>query len=365
MTAEWIFDDAPRDKVLQQAGFAPEMQAYLHDAARRIGYARDLRSAFLEEEPHYRAGTLQVSPHAEDWGWCALLVVAGFPGMFDEHKRRGVGLKITRATTADLPRWIHDHHTKRTHRPDLPLSWFRKHLKYGLLELGGLQFLPRTFDGTVHVYSRADPGSAPVALASNGVICTADGWPGVGADGFVTTLDPSSTEVTGHPVDPETGQYMPLSIHLDLSQWSLRLSPGDPVLDVHIPSAASLTPEQSKIAFDAAAEVFGRCFPEVAWRAFTCTSWLLDRELHHCLPPLSKILRFGRCFHPFPPKETNCHQFMERVFANTANWRSFSARTSLQKAAQAHFLIGGTFRTTSGYRLREHVLPAIPTGQIG
>jgi hypothetical protein len=75
--------------------------------------------------------------------------------------------------------------------------------------------------------------------------------------------------------------------------------------------------------------------------------------LRHCLAPGSGILDFGGCFHPFPPATTNFHELIERVFANTEDWRTFPARTSLQSAAKSHLLKGGAFRTTSGYRLRE------------
>lgn len=351
--AEWIFDDFQRDEVLLEAAFAQEIRAYLHDAAHRIGCISELRFALLEEELRYRSGVLQRSVHADDWGWCALLVVAELPDMFAEHARRGIRPEISRATAADLPRWISDHLTHQTSRPGLPLSWFRNHLKYGLLELGRLQFLPCSFSGAVRVYARGDATAEPVAMSVTGMACTPRGWAGDDVDGFTTAFSESSTQVTGNIADPASGGFLCQPFTLELTDWQLSLAPGDAVLDVHVPSGAPLSRDECEKSFAAAAEVFGKSHPDHAWRAFTCTSWLLDRELSHCLPPTAGILHFGDCFRPFPPKTTNFDELRERVFANAVDLQTHPARTSLQKAIQARQLNGGTFRTTSGYRLRE------------
>lgn len=354
MSGEWIFETGQRRTFLDESGFPAESRAFLHEAAGRIGGDPDLKRSFLEEVPLYLSGNLKGSARAEDWGWGALLVLAGFPEMQAAHAKKGIDHKISQATASDLARWISDHLAGRTFRPGLPLSWFRNHLHHGLLEIGRLQFLPRPFEGQVRVYARSDATS--IALAGSGIACTPSGWPDPEGAGFVTVFEESPSSVIGHPADPISGRYLDTPLRLELPDWTVRLAPGDPVLDVHVPSGEPLHPEACQRSFAAAAEVFGRCLPETPWRAFTCTSWLLDRELRHCLPPGSGILGFGECFHPFPPKTTNSQEFVERVFANTADWRTFPARTSLQIAAQAHLLAGGTFRTTSGYVLREQTL---------
>jgi hypothetical protein len=121
---------------------------------------------------------------------------------------------------------------------------------------------------------------------------------------------------------------------------------------VHIPSGQPLTLSDCADSFQRAGNIYRRHFPELDWRAFCCTSWLLDRELWQCLPPHSNIQGFGNLFFPLATPGNNSDQLMERVLEGTPDWRTLTPKTSLQKAVLKHLHEGHRFRTTSGFILR-------------
>lgn len=349
----WILNADERAKAWEAAGFDAKVCDGCETAMQAIAASPDARAQFLDETRRYLSGEIPASSRSSDVYWCALMVAAGFPKMFSQHARRQVPLEVTRATARDLSRWIEDLETQRIHRPGFPLSWFHNHLRNGLLEIGRLQFVAGVFPGPVRIYSSIASPEKSIALAPDGIACGPDGWPTASNPVFVTSFRETSSDISGHQADPVSGRYPSRAVTLGVAEWCERLRRGDTILDVHVPSGAPLTPDECGASFERAKDLFEKCFPEKDWKAFVCTSWLLDRDLPSCLPPASGIVAFGARFLPFPPRETNFDQLRERVFAGASDIRHFPARTSLQKAAKAHLLKGGSFRTTCGYILRE------------
>ena len=75
-----------------------------------------------------------------------------------------------------------------------------------------------------------------------------------------------------------------------------RLPQGTPVLNLHIPKGADLSPAAVEQALDQAMEFFPQVFPEHRARAFLYYSWLLYPGLRELLPAGSNILQFAARF---------------------------------------------------------------------
>lgn len=74
------------------------------------------------------------------------------------------------------------------------------------------------------------------------------------------------------------------------------LKVGDPVIEIHIPSAGPLDPEACKASVEMAKDFFAKYFPEFKYEYFTCHSWLLDETLAEILNENSNILKFQQLF---------------------------------------------------------------------
>lgn len=74
------------------------------------------------------------------------------------------------------------------------------------------------------------------------------------------------------------------------------LKQGDMVLSVHVPGKEKMSDELVESAFQQALPFFKRYFPEMKFKAYICSSWLLDPDLSRFLNKESNILRFQRRF---------------------------------------------------------------------
>jgi len=220
------------------------------------------------------------------------------------------------------------------------------------LEIGRLQFIALPFGSPYRVFHAKSSIQKPMVFPEAGLECSRDGWLEKSGDGFTTSYVLTPEEMHGHPVDPASGQISQATASLPASDYDLRLSKDSIALHVHIPSGQPLTLSDCADSFRHAENIYRRHFPELDWRAFCCTSWLLDRELWQCLPPHSNIQSFGNLFFPLATPGNNSDQLMERVLEGTTDWRTLSPKTSLQKAVLKHLHEGHRFRTTSGFILR-------------
>lgn len=352
MTADWIFDRMDRATFLSDLGFSVDFQKIIEPMATQIAADPQAKADFLKTASRYvDYGEMPLNPPADPI-WSALLALSGHSQMRDAHQRRKIPRSVTQATALDLQRWVKDTLSGGGGIATIPLPWVIKPIRQNLLEIGRLQYLSAPFGYPYQVFVQRSAPNRVVALADPGMQCSKAGWPCEKDAYFETALRHEEDVIYGNPLDPVSGRILYSEMALRLNEWDLVLKNGDLVLDVHIPSGVPLTKENCRASFSEAEQVFLQCFSELNWRAFVCTSWLLDRELANCLPGTSGILAFGHFFYPLATRRPNFRQLTERVLNNTSDWRTFQPRTSLQKSVIAHLADGGTFRTTSGFRLR-------------
>ncbi len=89
-------------------------------------------------------------------------------------------------------------------------------------------------------------------------------------------------------------QFCRKSLSCDIPEYGLKK--GDPVLDVHIPAAGPMTPEECERSFALCKEFFPEFYPDFDYKCFTCHSWLLDDTIADLVGYESNIMSFGRRF---------------------------------------------------------------------
>ena len=130
---------------------------------------------------------------------------------------------------------------------------------------------------------------------------------------------------------------------------ALGLKKDDPIVEVHIPSGADLSPEAVRASMAAAVTFFATYFPEYKFAHFTCHSWLLDAALDSLLPPTSNILKFRDMFTPISADESNAAlRYVFKWNTNRRNLRSAVCASSLAERMKKHVLSGGVLHETLG-----------------
>ena len=107
--------------------------------------------------------------------------------------------------------------------------------------------------------------------------------------------------------DEKLGHLLPDAITFDLTRYEIALQAGDDILSVHIPENGPMTPELVDEAFAIAEEFFPAHYPEKTFRAYICSSWLLNTDFQKLLNPESNILRYQERF---------------RIVTTSTNWYS-------------------------------------------
>ncbi len=124
---------------------------------------------------------------------------------------------------------------------------------------------------------------------------------------------------------------------------------GDSVLGVHIPATGTMDYTRCCRSFSRSLPFFKRHFPEFESRAFTCSSWLLDRQLKDHLPADTNIIRFLNEWNLIPEPEADSRQTIERVFGDVgSDFDTWPQSTSLQQIIVGHMNDGGLWRMGAG-----------------
>ncbi|MFM9698459.1 acyltransferase domain-containing protein [Streptomyces europaeiscabiei] len=137
-----------------------------------------------------------------------------------------------------------------------------------------------------------------------------------------------------------------------LAAAGLRLRPGEPCLDLHIPDyAGPLTPEACDRSLASAHDFFARHFPQERYTAGCCHSWLLDPQLKRYLPTDANIVRFQERFRVAcgnsEPEDDLPIRF---VFGDPdLPVETLPRRTSLERAVADHLRAGGHWYSGHGW----------------
>ena len=145
----------------------------------------------------------------------------------------------------------------------------------------------------------------------------------------------------------EPGEYVTLQNPVCL------LKHKDRALNVHVPGEGKLTEESVQASLDYAVEFFKKYFPQIAYKAFVCSSWLLNPGLKQFLGETSNILKFQNRFH-IPFKRFNDFSLFSNIFqVSTCPLEELVPTNRFQKEVLDFVKAGGKLYSGQGYILIE------------
>ncbi|MFE9610561.1 acyltransferase domain-containing protein [Streptomyces sp. NPDC006012] len=248
-----------------------------------------VRDIGLPGRPVRPAERLAEAPAHAGAYFLAYVFLGAVPHVRAYHRDRGIPADVSRHTLADLGRAMAVYRRQHGHGGVQASDWLVRHFRGTLYQLGRLQF-ERTALG-----------------------------------------DQAACWITesGHPV-----------------------SPGDPVLALHVPDfSGPLTPAACDRSLARAREFFARYFAEERHRIAVCHSWLLDPQLRRYLPADSNIVRFQQRFRPThedtEPSDADPVRF---VFGDPdLPVDDLPRRTSVERAVVDHLRAGGHWYLGHGW----------------
>lgn len=271
-----------------------------------------------------------------------LIALLEIPGAARAHEARGIPASVSKATWSDLAVWCH-HLYKRDGQPGLSFDafvWMQKALRGRLLRVGALQFELGTFTGPLTAYQHREtreielvamPGS--VFQGDGRVLAIAPGPDTWTARGFILP-----TLAWGHRIDGVTGTAQSAMLSLPSECWEPVLSPGDPMMVMHIPASARLSfGEFTRNAADAIV-LLGKLEPDARPMGVYGEGWLLDPQISPFLarPSALEKIRSVGFLYPARISESNT---IQRLFGSSATRASVLASpleglNSLQNAVR-------------------------------
>ena len=375
------WDAAEEDRVPEVLG-----TDFVESRTHVIGMAHDLRAAMLDALPGLAADEMirrlagrlarrmqAVQPDfrklaAEVTAWPRLrretvgvegvellpayLWLAGVPWLSRFYRDHGIPDTVFRDTLYDIDIWARHFRERNGGRWGLVQNtWLANHFSGNLFRIGRLQFQFGTNCYPYHAWRRGARGPV-VLLADSGLHFSADGLAAgrKPADNLpiASRYEETDTRVSGLAVHP-AGHVLPEPITLDRKEWHKVLGADNRVLHVHIPADGPMDFDACGESFRGALEFFGRHFPEYAWLAWTCGSWLMDPQFDGRLRESSNILRFLREFYLFPLPDATGDSHFERVFGTKeVDPKSAPRDTSLRRVLLEFVEAGGTWRAGGG-----------------
>ncbi|HJN18764.1 MAG TPA: acyltransferase domain-containing protein, partial [Armatimonadota bacterium] len=221
-----------------------------------------------------------------------LIGLEAVPRMLATHEPLGIPRQVSRDTFSHYPestRIYRDQHDGHWGVSPRTLYWLRNHVRGILYRLGRHEYMLKPFHGGLKAYRHRETRNV-IALAADGYRYAPDGFVARpdGADTWVAGLTESEGSVTGYPISP-SGQAAHREVTLSLDEWELALSPGDYILEMHIPAGGNMTPEACHESMRRALEFFPHYFPKQRFVGFACGSWILNPEITQWYRPDSNM----------------------------------------------------------------------------
>ena len=167
---------------------------------------------------------------------------------------------------------------------------------------------------------------------------------------FEATLTETEEAYIGYPYAPD-GHIKTHTVTLLNSEWKQILINGAPIVALHIPGGGGLTPELVDETLAEAKKVLDTYFPDVPYKAFGCSSWLMDPQLATLLGEEANISKFCRRFTPMAQKSQG-NGVMNFVFFDPERRipvEKLPDSTRLQRALKQHYLDGKVIYEMFGY----------------
>ncbi len=116
-------------------------------------------------------------------------------------------------------------------------------------------------------------------------------------------------------------------------QQKERLSPGSPVVNIHIQRYADLNPIEVEKSLNIALDFFQKYYPEHKFKAFICYSWLLYSGNQKLLNKESDIIKFAKKFEIISEVQDDTQAIQNIYGKRFREKKDYPVNTSLQRNA--------------------------------
>lgn len=292
----------------------------------------------------------------------------GFPRLAAIYRRHGYPRQVLADTLSDFDLRAKNYRDQQGGRAGIDdYRWLTRHMTATVFRLGRLQFVfSKPFVYGTRVYRNLRSGSL-TAVAEAGLAVDRQGF--AAAEGeFVTELE-ESTElaesveaadgtVTANLVGPD-GSILDQKVSLPAGEYVCVIRDGEPVIDIHIPAEGSrMSPQDAALSLRMAWAFAQRYFPEIRFRGFVCSSWLLSTEVEEILPEDANLVRFSRLFTRCAGQKRQHELIYSWIFGMGRNKRDFRLHepsTTLQKGARRLLEEGRWFTSRNGFIPSERI----------
>ena len=300
----------------------------------------------------------------DEAGCFNFLVALGFPPEYLAVQRAlGIPDDVISESCLQVGCYAFNFHRATGHAGIYPgqLSWLHVYFPPGrYYRLGRLEYQASTFRFPFRVFRHKADG-ATTAFALPGQWYAADGEACfTGGDRPPDAWEPRFVEdegcAKGNPV-LANGSVSRETVSVSASEWECVLSPGDNVLNVHIPSGSGMSPESVRESIGRAFPFFDEHFPDKPAKALLCTSWIFSNQLSECLPASSNILAFQRLTHLLPISSSPSAGlwFLFLVNPPYTDLAALPRDTSMRRAVADWLAKGNVFHLGGMYMLRSEV----------
>ena len=354
--------DAYYDETAEKYGVFAENLALYKEAAAAVAQNRPLSILFalyaraLEDREYAYTDTLACKLPKSPKGTHdlaldmleALLIFTEIPYCYEVLKARGFSEEYIRFTLSKIEFGVADYEN-RYGAPGYELLYWNQLIIDGkLFRVGRLELELR--DNCPAGVSVFENGKGERVMLADGVKLHKSGY-ALGTifyedetDAWEAVIEETEDTFTGHPFDGK-GFVLRDTRTLKKSEWRRILSPKDKVISIHIPADGKLDHAAVRATYAEMKKFLATYFPDFAYRAFYCGSWLLDTTLEELLGSNSNIVLFGKDFARTVALDTGygVFRFAFRVAGKPGTDYPFSdlpEHTRLLKAIKTHYQNG-------------------------
>lgn len=285
----------------------------------------------------------------------ALAAASEFEIAYNILRKRNLPTDILKQTLKLPENGIPSFKMRHQNRPGYSfLSWFQLAIDGKLFELGRLQYeIFCGFEANACVFR--NKSGEEIALASELAVHKSGFALGSkyyedDEGSWVATIKETDSSYEGYPLN-ERGFVVNNIVSLNRSEWEKVLSPGDPVISIHIPATGSLSPAKVDDSLQKATNFFRKYYPDYEYKAFVCYSWLMDPQLVDLLGEDANISKFNARFQKVTAKSNGNHVFKFVFLKPDMNFalEDLPENTHLEKALKKHYLDGEAIYGMAGY----------------
>ena len=275
-------------------------------------------------------------------------------------KKKGVDENILKSTFCILDGSIAGS-IKRTQKPAFSLMfflWATTAKNERLFRIGrfNLEILKNS---KLNISAFTDDKENIKLLADKGVLVHKSGYilgtaKAEDKDGsFETDFCETDDYFEGHEIFNSTATISDKKTRLYKDSWKPFYTPGDDVINIHIPYSESFDAETINKSLQEGKDFLKKHFPELSPSAFYCFSWLLAPELKDFLKPTSKIIGFQDKFSKCPVLCEGADVFyyvfkQPALKLNEYDIENMPEDNSLRKKIKEHYLSGKIVHESGG-----------------